>query len=197
MLHMLDRKKLLTLYRDRRLSMQEIAHRLHCSVHKVSYWMKKYKIRRRSISDAIYLMHNPCGDPFHFRRPQTREEMFLFGLGIGLYWGEGTKSNKSAVRLGNSDPSLMNKFLEFLTTFFGVRRGDFRFGLQIFSDMDPKEALRFWTTSLHISEKQFQKVIVTRSGSLGTYRQKIQHGVLTVHYNNIKLRNLLISFLPA
>ena len=176
--------------------MQEIAVIMKCSVNTVAYWMNKHGIKRRLIRDAIYNWHNPTGDPFKFRLPKTAAENKLFGMGIGLYWGEGTKANKGAIRLGNSDPKLIKTFINFLIVIFGIRKTDLKFGLQIFSDIDPGQALDFWTKALKIDKSQFQKPVVTISGSLGTYRKKSQYGVVTVHYNNRKARDLLISFLP-
>lgn len=177
--------------------MQNIADDLGCSLHKVKYWTERHQIPRRSISDAIYLKHNPDGDPFRFSRPKTQNEAYLFGLGLGLYWGEGTKSSKGSVRLGNTDPVLITRFIDFLVKFFHVRRQDFRFGLQIFTDIDEQVALRYWLKSLNVGRNQFGKTVTTKSGSLGTYRQKSQYGVVTVHYHNKKLRDLLVSLLPA
>ncbi len=176
--------------------MQEIARRLHCSVHKVQYWMLKHRLDSRSISDALYLRHNPKGDPFRFVKPKKPADHFLFGLGLGLYWGEGTKASPHSVRLGNTDPELMRKFIEFLEKIYGVKRKDRRSSLQLFSDMSGQQALGFWRKTLKIHRNQFCKVIVTKSGSIGTYRKKSLYGVLTVYYNNTKLRNLLVSLLP-
>src|SRR3989338_8794653 len=185
---MLTQKRLTELYKKQRKSMQDIAHFMGCSLHKVAYWMDRYKIPRRSISDASYLKHNPNGDPFRFRPPRTLSEQLLFGLGLGLYWGEGTKASMGSVRLGNTDPLLLEKFMKFLITFFGVRKSDLRFGLQIFTDIDECEALDYWTKMLRVNPKQFGTVVVTKSGSLGTYRKKSQYGVVTVYYNTTKLR---------
>src|SRR3989338_2509593 len=76
--------------RDKK-SAQEIANILRCSAHKVNYAMEKFQIQKRSISEAIYVKNNPNGDPFKFRKPRTLREAILFGMGMGLYWGEGTK----------------------------------------------------------------------------------------------------------
>src|SRR5690348_8430619 len=103
-------------YLQKQKSSHEIAKLLACSEHKVNYWLTKHNIRKRSISDAVYLKCNPNGDPFSIRKPKNSEEWFLFGLGVGLYWGEGTKRSVSSVRLGNTDPALIKKFLEFLDT---------------------------------------------------------------------------------
>lgn len=119
--------------------------------------------------------------------------MFLYGLGLGLYWGEGTKSNTNSVRLGNTDPKLIKTFLKFLKLCFQIDENKLRFGLQVFSDMNPNRALHFWVKELGLKQSQFQKVIVTPARSIGTYRQKTQHGVLTVYFNNKKLRNLIVG----
>lgn len=195
---MIRKRQLVQLYVKKQKSMQEIAHACRCSLHTVHYWMQRHNIERRSISESIYLKHNPHGDPFYFDPPKTRKDFRLFGMGLGLYWGEGTKSSRNEVRLGNTDAYLIRIFMKFLTRFYRINRNDFRFGLQIFSDMSSQKALAFWLKSLKVSKRQFHpKVIVTRSGSIGTYRKKSPYGVVTVHYHNTKLRNLLNDHLAA
>jgi len=184
------------LYLEEKKSTFDIAALLHCSENKINYWLKKFGISKRSISEAIYLKKNPNGDPFVFRMPKTREEAILFGMGIGLYWGEGTKANGNTVRLGNSDPKLIRKFMDFLVTFFAVDERDFRYHLHIFTDIDIKKACQFWMDELGIEENQFYKPTITRTGKLGTYRHKSEYGVLTIYYGNIKLRNKLIEIVP-
>ena len=176
--------------------MSDIASSLGCSVNKVVYWMDRYGIKRRSIGEAIYQKHNPHGDPFTVKPIKTKSDAKLLGMGIGLYWGEGTKANKYSVRLGNTDPALLNIFMLFLTELFGVKKTDMRFGLQIFSDIDPQEAMEFWTRELAVKPSQFYKITVTISGSLGTYRRKGAYGVVTVHYHNKKLRDIIVNMLP-
>ena len=176
--------------------MQEIATILKCSLHKVAYWMEKHALKTRSRSDATYLKRNPDGDPFSFRLPRNFEEAKLFGLGIGLYWGEGTKADRNSVRLGNTDQQLIKKFIQFLVTFFSIEKSDMRFYLQIFSDISPGVAMDFWIKKLTIQRSQFSKPVVTKSGSIGTYRKKSEYGVLTVMYHNKKLRDLLVGLVP-
>lgn len=158
--------------------------------------MDKYDIKRRSISEAVYTRSNPDGDPFSIKSPSTMYEHWLTGLGVGLYWGEGTKANKTSVRLGNTDPDLIVMFIKFLKDICGVKFKDLRFGLQLFSDVEPDEALDFWIKKLKANKDQFYKVTVTRSGKIGTYRKKNKFGVLTIYYNNRKLRDTLLAMLP-
>ncbi len=170
-----------------------LARTLACSESKINYWIRKHGIQKRSISEAVYAKRNPHGDPFSAKIPSNPEEHFLLGLGVGLYWGEGNKKNISAVRLGNTDPDLIRAFVRFLERIYKVRKEKFRFGLQIFSDMEPTEVLSFWTRALKVSRSQFGKVIVTPARGVGNYKEKTKYGVVTVYVSNIKLRNLLIG----
>lgn len=190
---MVDKKLLEHLYLYDKKSGHDIARILHCSDGKINYWLEKYSIPKRSISDAIYTKCNPNGDPFVPQIPKTSEEAFLFGLGLGLYWGEGTKKSLSQVRLGNTDPYLVRSFILFLREAYNIDESRLHFGLQIFTDMDQKKEEKFWQKFLNVDTKQFYKTTNTRSGSLGTYRTKSTHGVLTVYFNNKKLRDLLIN----
>lgn len=111
-----------SLYYKRGLSLAEIATTLNLSVNTISYRMHKFGIKRRSISQAIYLKHNPNGDPFSIKPIKSMEDAKLLGLGLGLYWGEGNKANEHSLRLGNTDPELIKVFIMFLTRLFGVKK---------------------------------------------------------------------------
>ena len=184
------------MYIDNNLSMAEIAAGLGCSVNKVVYWMNKYEIPRRTISDAIYKRSNPNGDPFQIVSIKTAEQAHLMGMGLGLYWGEGNKSNIHSVRLGNTDPELIKVFIAFLKELFCIDADKLRFSLQIFSDTEPDVAVKFWKEALEMPEMKLGKVIVTKSGSIGTYRHKNSYGVMTVHFHNKKLRDIIVGLLP-
>ena len=98
--------------------------------------------------------------------------------------------------MGNTDPNLIEKFIEFLTKIFRVSKNDMKFGLQLFTDIDEKDAILFWIKKLKIKKEQFYKVSVNVSIKTGTYRKKCKYGVLTVYYHNKKMKDLLMSLLP-
>ena len=81
---MIDKKFLETLYINEGLSMMEIAKKLDCSPNKIVYWMSKYDIKRRSISDSDYRRCNPNGDPFNIKHIETIQDAELLGMGLGL-----------------------------------------------------------------------------------------------------------------
>ena len=187
----LSRDVLYEWYVKKQRSAAQVARQLGCSTNKVHYWLARRGIPARSRSDATYVLHNPDGDPFTFKKPTCPEDWFLFGLGIGLYWGEGNKKNTTAVRLGNTDPKLVRTFLDFLIRIYAVKKEKIRFGLQVFSDMEPARVLQFWSRELGYPKSHFGAVVVTPARSLGTYRTKSTYGVLTVYVSNKKLRDLL------
>ncbi|MDP3985582.1 MAG: helix-turn-helix domain-containing protein [bacterium] len=172
-------------------SLKEISRIIKVSENQVAYWMKKFNLKRRSRSEALYIKNNPEGDPFLFKKPLTKHDFVLLGIGLGLWWGEGSKTYPTVVRLGNTNPDLISSFILFLTEICGFPRDRLRFGLQIFSDMSPKDVLKFWMQTLDVSQKQFYKIIVTPARSLGTYRHKTKYGVLTIYAGNRNLRRLL------
>jgi len=191
---MIPKDKLVELYTVQSLSMSQISKRLGCSVHKVEYWMKQYKIRRRNRSEANYLIYNPSGDPFDIKTDLSVEENYLKGIALGIYWGEGNKRNIHSIRVGNTDPGLILVFTKFLREICRVREEKIRFGLQLFSDVDKRDAINFWVTKLNISKQQFMPTISRiQSGKIGTYKSKNIYGVMTVQVNNRKLRDWLNS----
>lgn len=171
--------------------MAEIAKKLRVSEHKVAYWMEKHNLKRRSRSEATYIKHNPNGDPFSLKKPLDENQNFLKGLGLGLYWGEGTKADKFSVRISNSDPRLIKIFLKFLREVYQIDERKLKFAIHLFSDIDPKEAMRYWTKELNVSPEQFFKTQVINLNRKGTYKKKSKYGVSTIMFQNKKLRDII------
>ena len=89
-----SQQELTKLYLHEKKSVYVISQHFSCSQNKVNYWLTKYKIKKRTISEALYIKLNPKGDPFEFSEPQDKKSAFLLGMGLGLYWGEGNKKNE-------------------------------------------------------------------------------------------------------
>jgi hypothetical protein len=188
---MISKRELEYLYLKKNYSASRIAKMFKCSQNRINYWLNKFTIPKRTISEAIYAMHNPKGDPFKVRHINSLDDAFIMGIGLGLYWGEGTKSNLTSVRLGNSDPHLIKRFIFFLEKIYSIDRNDLKFGLQIFNDLSAVQCIRFWQKELKAKQNQFYKPIISPSQSSGTYRKKAKYGVLTLYFNNKKLRDIL------
>ena len=182
-------------YIEKRWSTAQIAKYVRCSGNKVNYWLAKYEIRKRTISDAIYELRNPLGDPFLIKDPKTMEEGILFGLGLGIYWGEGLKRGKGGVRLTNTDAKMVRKFIDFLEKFCNIDKNKLRFSLQIFEDILPEKALNYWKGELGVKKEQFYKTIVSKVRGRGTYKYKSEYGVVIVYFNNVKLKKIILGMI--
>jgi len=189
----MNKRKLENLYLVKKFSSKEISEKFFCSQTKVNYWLSVYKIKKRTISEAIYQKRNPDGNPFLFIKPKSLQEMFLFGLGLGLFWGEGSKRSKHSVRLSNSDPQLVKKFIDFLINIYHIDKNKLRFQLQIHYDLDMNQLLDFWSNYLLIKKTQFFKTTILKNRGDGTYTTKIRYGVIIVNFGNSRLKNLISS----
>jgi len=190
---MITKERLKKLY-NKGLSMMEIAEIMRRSQSGIKYLMDKYNIPRRSWSEATYVKRNPNGDPFVIKEKLSRNEFFLKGLGLGLYWGEGDKSsNNTSVRVSNTDPSLIKKFKEFLVKIYRVKKEKFRYSLVTFNNGDKKEAMKFWTKHLKIKNSQLGKIINIPPQGKGTYKKKNQFGVITMTVSNKKLKEKILE----
>ncbi len=194
-------KNLERLYNIEKKSVAQVAKILNCSHSKVNYWLERCEIPKRSISEAIYNIKNPKGDPFTLRNVEviTNDEKtknaLLFGLGIGLYWGEGLRTGKNGIRLTNTDPKLLLKFMEFLKVFFGINKDQLKFSLQIFDDLYANYSLEYWTDTLGVNRSQFYKTIISKVRGDGTYRSKSRHGVIIIYFNNIKVKKIILEMI--
>lgn len=190
----MNKKTLQNLYIEKGMSVTEISEFLGVTPHKINYWLNVHSISKRSISDAIYVKFNGLIDPFKIKVNLTCEEQALYGLGVGIYWGEGNKKSLTAVRVGNTDANLLKVFIRFLVEICGVKYEKIRYGLQIFTDIEESEALEFWQKELNIDRNQIMPTISrVKSGKIGTYKTKNQYGVMTVYVFNRKLRDWMVS----
>jgi len=193
--NIISKKLLFNLYVKKRQSSAQISDLLKCSENKINYWLQKYDIKKRTISDAIYELKNPLGDPFLIKQPKTLQQGILFGLGLGIYWGEGLKRGNGGVRLTNTDAKMVKKFIDFLEKFFGIDRNKLRFSIQIFSDLSPQKVLNYWKTELKVKKEQFYKTIISKVRGKGTYKYKSEYGVIIVYFNNIKLKKIILEMI--
>ena len=187
-------KRLSDLYINKHKSAAEIAILVGYSENGVNYWLRKYGVKKRNLSDAIYFKHNPNGDPFAIKEKLSKKEVELKGIGLGIYWGEGDKSpNNTSVRVGNTDPFLIKKFREFLRKIYQVKERKFSYGLILFNDAEELKAVNFWKKHLGIKRKQLGKITIIPPQGKGTYRKKSEYGVLTMSFTNKKLKEYILE----
>ena len=192
----LAKKYLETLYKSGK-SMAEIAAKVGCSLHKVSYWFNQYEIPRRSRSEANYIKYNPNGDPFEIKNNLDKKDSFLKGLGMGIYWGEGSKTSSHSLRVSNTDVGIIKSFRRFLKDICGLRMDKATYSIICFNDTDPAVARNYWSEKLGILPAKFGKITVIPKQGKGTYKRKSRFGVCTVQVSNVKLRNWMMTELES
>jgi hypothetical protein len=173
--------------------MKEMSQKCNCSVHKVAYWMNKYKIARRTRDEANYLKYNPNGDPFVIKTKLNPDEQFLKGLGLGIYWGEGAKTSEHSLRVANTDVGIIRAFRRFLLNICGLREDKISYSLICFNDVDPNIARNYWAKELGILPHKFGKITIIPKQGKGTYKRKSTFGVCTIQASNIKLREWMMK----
>jgi len=89
----------------------------------------------------------------------TKRDLFL--LGIGLYIGEGSKT-QDQVRIVNSDPDVICLAIHWFTKVLGLRKEHFSPTIHLYPDNDPRESLEFWSRVTDIPPSQFGKTQIDR-----------------------------------
>jgi hypothetical protein len=108
----------------------------------------------------------------------------LFLAGLFLYWGEGTKRSNCSVVLTNTNPSMLKLFIKWLEL-FNVKRKDLKIKLHLYSDMNIKESLDFWSKELKIPLSQFRKPYIKKTSLKSiTYKNGFGKGTCCVMFNN-------------
>ncbi len=108
----------------------------------------------------------PVGDP-------------KFMLGIGLYWGEGTKHSRSDTEMVNSDPKLLKIFLDWINEFFIGEFEGFKVGIHHYTPDKDQEIKKYWSDVLGLPLACFNKSIIAVSRTSKKKRQTLING--TVH----------------
>lgn len=93
--------------------------------------------------------------------PLSERELFIAGL--FLYLGEGNKASRSALGIYNTDPSIIQFSLLWLTKCLGIPKTKIRVSLQLYNDMDIAQTLTFWRKALLLPKSSFTKPYVKKS----------------------------------
>lgn len=109
----------------------------------------------------------------------------LFMLGLGLYIGEGVKSDQS-VRFVNANPATMQLIVRWLTESIGLSKNNMRVRLHLYPDTDIDACVSYWSSLLQIPKEQFyQSVIDTRQNKKAIKFGKLPYGTAHLSINSL------------
>ena len=96
-------------------------------------------------------------------------------LGLGLYWGEGSKTTKS-LRLCNNDPKLIKMWLAWCARYLPTVA---QYGqVYVHTDVDANDARRYWARTTRIRIKD--KVVILKSRKDRTVTRVSLRGTLHI-----------------
>ena len=192
-------------------SYSEIKETLKISKGTLSSWLSEYPLSSKRIKE---LRDNSPKRIESFRNTMTkkRKERFnvsskkilkkilpvskreLFIAGFFLYWAEGSKTTTATVSLSNTDPAMLKFYIQWLSL-LGVEKEKLKIHLHLYSDMNIKKSLAFWSEELKISISQFRKPYIKNSKETDITRKgRFGYGTCNVIYENAPLwREVLMS----
>lgn len=135
--------------RDYPLSPQKIKELRDCNERRIEKFRTTMRQKRERREDIIYRSQSKILCSF------SSKELFLGGL--MLYWGEGTKTQKDALIMTNSNPSIINFFILWATKTLSVSPQKIKICLHLYSDMNPKEEINWWSRAISIPVTQFNQ----------------------------------------
>lgn len=118
-------------------------------------------------------------------------------IGLGLYWGEGYKESNGELGFTNSNPKIINFYLEWLIL-FGVNKMDliFRLTLNQFFKSKEEQIKKFWINLLGIKDNQFSKTTFIKTELKKGFTKDISnyHGILRVKVRRgLSLKNKILG----
>lgn len=188
--------KICSFYRDKHYSMSMIAERLEISLHKVQYWLEKNNIPRKDRSEAGYLAYMQRFNklPCNIKKKLTSKQKELLIAGVMLYWAEGWKKNSQGVAFSNSEPKMIQLFLEFLREICGIQENRLSITLHLYEDQNKLKLKRYWSKITKVPLSQFNATYIHK-GKPGTYKKKSIYGTASLRYYDKKLLNQILQWI--
>ncbi len=187
-------------------SVKEISEALSVAKGSVSTWVKeviltpkqKLHLKNKTHSPEVIekrrqsRLHNEANKKVFAIEVASKEirkidQDMLKMIGIGLYWGEGSKRKKGMARISNSDPDLIKMGMRFFREVCEVKEDRFRAHIHIHSHNAVKKAERYWSNVTGVPTSQFFKTYAIKSKSSKNLRQTLPYGTIDVGVGDTKL----------
>ena len=187
---LLEKERVLSLYRDQELSAKEVAIKCGVRMGAVYRALEKFEIPKRTSWESNRIRFN--GQPASFvpRHIASSSEKDLKIAGLMLYWGEGTKAG-DGLDFANSDTAMIGIFMKFLREVCGVNESRLRGNLYMYADQSEKLLLNHWSEVMRLPLSQFTRPHVRPD--FRTEGRKMEWGLIHVRYCDKKLLAWVIN----
>lgn len=199
-----DREKALTLRKQGR-SYSQIKNTIGIGKGTLSVWLKNYPLSKQRIRelrdwseqriekfratmkgkrqrrlDSIYAKQKKI------LLPLKNRELFLIGL--GLYWGEGTKCTMSSLSVSNTNPAIINFYIYWLSKCLGFPKHKMTAYLHLYNDMDIQKEISYWSKILNIPGSQFPHPYIKKTSSKRiNHKGTFGHGTCNLRASGVPL----------
>ena len=128
--------------------------------------------------------------------PLSKKELFVAGL--FLYWGEGMKGVDRALGLYNTNPQMVKLGLFWYVNVLGIPKSAIKVHLHIYSDMNIKDEIKYWSTELKLPLSQFRKPYIKQSKKANiSYKNGFGHGTCGLIYSNVSVKERVLAAIKA
>lgn len=107
----------------------------------------------------------------------TSRELLIAGLFI--YWAEGGKTQKYAISLSNTDPSMIRFFITW-TACLGIPKEKLVVRLHLYSDMNVEKEIRYWMRATQLPKRQFRNPYIKPSKFSSVTYKTFGHGTCNI-----------------
>jgi len=208
-----DKEKALAL-RKREMSYSQIKSILGISKSTLSDWLKNYPLspeRIKELSKNERVIER-CRETKRKKKEARLNEFYLeekkkifplserdlFIAGLFLYWGEGSKRLSNAVAVSNTDPSVINFFIDWVLNYLNVPREKIHVCLHLYNDMDIGKEKKYWSKILKLPPNQFSKPYIKASSSIRINQKGgFGHGTCNARVNDARLSEKVLMGIKA
>ena len=166
--------------KDHPLSRERIKQLRDWNEQRIEKFRRTMKEKRQKRLDLVYKEQKK------FLLPIKNRELFLIGL--GLYWGEGSKYRMDNISLSNTNPDIIKFYTHWLIDCLGISKEKMRISLHLYKDMDSKKEISYWSNALKIPKSNFCKPYIKKTSSeFINHKGTFGHGTCNLRIGNSRL----------
>lgn len=186
-------------YRKLGYSYNMISKELGLAKSTLSHWLKEIpftpnkqviqRIREAKLKSAQF-RHNQRMTNIKIMKETAEKELGklskrdLWFLGIGLYWGEGSKLYET-IRIINSDSDIIKMSMRWFREICNLENKNFSPSVHAYPDTNIEKTVQYWSNITKIPKNQFKKTqIDRRKNKSNKKKNKLPYGTLHIQINS-------------
>jgi hypothetical protein len=116
----------------------------------------------------------------------------LFLSGLMIFWGEGSKTIRSQVRVTNVDPEMLKIFLKFLTDICKIPLSNVHASLLLYPELSALISKDYWAGAVGLPLANFRSTTVIQ----GRHKtNRLRYGVCTIYVSSTYFRVKMLEWL--